>query len=147
MSENIHAFLSQWTTAERAGGAETLATLLTNDFSGVGPLGFVLPRPAWLDCDHQGLTYEQFSLEEIQIRLHADVAVVTARNNARGGYRGQPLPEALRATIVIVPKSEALELAALHMSSITGTNGFPPMPRSTHSAESSAATNEHREGR
>jgi hypothetical protein len=57
MSEHIHAFRSEWTTAERSGDGETLATLLTDDFSGVGPLGFILPRPAWLDRHRQGLAY------------------------------------------------------------------------------------------
>ncbi len=147
MSEHLHAFLSQWTTAELAGDTETLATLLTDDFSGVGPLGFILPRPAWLDRYRQGLAYEQFSLEEIQIRLYGDVAVVTARNNARGTYQGQPLPEALRATLVIASNSEALRLAAVHMSFIAGTQGSPPMPGPTDSAESYAATNADREGR
>ena len=126
MSENLHAFLSQWTTAELAGDTETLATLLTDDFAGVGPLGFILPRPAWLDRYRQGLAYEQFSLEEIQMRLYGDVAVVTARNNARGSYQGQPLPEALRATLVIACDSEALQLAAVHMSFVAGTRAPHP---------------------
>ena len=147
MSEPIYAFLSQWTTAERAGDAETLATLLIDDFCGVGPLGFILPRPAWLDRHRQGLAYEQFSLEEIQIRLYGDVAVVTARNNARGTYQGQPLPEALRATLVIVSNSEAMRLAAVHMSFIAGTQGSPPMPGPTDSVDSSAATNADRKER
>ena len=149
MSKHIHAFLSQWTTAELAGDAETLATLLTDDFSGVGPLGFVLHRPAWLDRHHQGLAYEQFSLEEIQIRLYlyGEVAVVMARNNARGTYQGQPLPEALRATLVIVPKSEGLELAAVHMSFIAGTQGSPPWPGPSDSTARSAATNPDQEAR
>ena len=149
MSDHIHAFLSQWTTAERSGDADTLATLLTDDFSGVGPLGFVLLRPAWLDRHHQGLAYEQLSLEEIQIRLYlyGEVAVVTARNSARGTYQDQPLPEALRATLVIVPKSEGLELAAVHMSFIAGTQGSPPLPGSSDSTARSAATNPDREER
>ena len=147
MPEHIHAFLSQWTDAEHAGDAETLATLLTDDFSGVGPLGFVLPRPAWLDRYRQGLAYEQFSLEEIQIRLYGDVAVVTARNNARGTYQGQPLPEALRATLVIASDSGAVRLAAIHMSFIAGTQGSPPIPGRIDPAESSAAKNADREGR
>jgi len=114
---------------------------LADDFCGVGPLGFVLLRPAWLDCHRQGLTYEQFSLEEIQIRPYDHVAVVTARNNARGTYREQPLPEALRTTIVVVPKSGTLRLAAVHMSFIAGTQGSPPMPGSTGSTKGSVATN------
>ena len=149
MSDHIHAFLSQWTAAELAGDAETLATLLTDDFSGVGPLGFVLPRPAWMDRYRQGLVYEQFSLEEIQIRLYlfGELAVVTARNNARGTYQGQPLPEALRATLVIVPKSEGLELAAVHTSFIAGTQGSPPLPGPSDSTARSATMNEDREER
>ncbi len=148
MSEPIHAFLSLWTTAERAGDAETLATLLADDFCGVGPLGFILSRPAWLDRYRQGLAYQQFSLEEIQIRLYGDVAVVTARNNARGTYQGQPLPEALRATLVIASNSQASRLAAIHMSFIAGTpQGSAPMPGPTNSTESGAATNTDREER
>ena len=154
MSEHTHAFLSEWTTAERAGDAETLATLLTDDFCGVGPLGFILPRPAWLDRHRQGLSYEQFSLDEILIRLCSDVTVVTARNLARGAYRGQPLPEALRATLVIASNSQAIasnsqavRLAAVHMSFIAGTPGSPPMPGPTASAESTADTNAEKKRR
>ncbi len=146
MSEHIHAFLSKWTTAERAGDAERLATLLTHDFAGVGPLGFVLPRPAWLDRYRQGLAYEQFSLEEIQIRLYDEVAVITARNNAGGTYQDQPLPEALRATLVIASNSEAVRLAAVHMSFIAGTKGSPPMPRPADSVASSANINAEENG-
>ena len=55
MSEHIHAFLSQWTVAERAGDAETLATLLTDDFavlarsdsSSPGPHGWTAIAKAW----------------------------------------------------------------------------------------------------
>ena len=81
------------------------------------------------------------------MRLYGDVAVVTARNNARGSYQGQPLPEALRATLVIASNSEALQLAAVHMSFIAGAQGSPPVPGPTDSAESSAATNVDWKGR
>jgi ketosteroid isomerase-like protein len=147
MSESIYAFLSQWTTAERAGDAETLATLLVDDFFGVGPLGFMFSRPAWLNRHRQGLSYEQFSLEEIQIHRYGDVAIVAARNKACGTYQGQPLPEALRATLVVVSNSETLRLVAVHMSFIAGTCGSPPMPGPTDSVESSAATNAGRDKR
>ncbi|MGB6772275.1 MAG: nuclear transport factor 2 family protein [Candidatus Dormiibacterota bacterium] len=147
MSENIDAFLSKWTTAERDGDAEALEALLADDFYGVGPLGFVLPRAAWLDRHRQGLAYEQFGLEDVRVRHHGAVALVTARNNTRGTYRGQPIPEALRATLVIVSDSEALGLAAIHMSFLAGTRGAPPMPLPDNSAESSAQTPAVEEGR
>jgi ketosteroid isomerase-like protein len=147
MTQPIHAFLSEWTTAERVGDTERLAVLLADDFSGVGPVGFVLPRPAWLDRHRQGLVYEQFSLDEIQIRVYGDVAVVEARNRTQGTYHGQPLPGALRATLVIVSKSEAERLAAVHMSFIAGTERPLLRPGTTDSAKSSTATNEEEQGR
>jgi ketosteroid isomerase-like protein len=147
MTEHTDAFLSEWTAAERAGDTEKLATLLTDDFYGVGPLGFVLPRSAWLGRHRQGLAYEHFSLEEIQVRLYGDVALVSARNNTRGTYQGQPLPEAVRATLVIASNSETSRLAAIHMSFIAGTQGSPAIPAPTDSAESSADAHADRKGR
>jgi hypothetical protein len=65
---DVQAFLSKWSEAERRGDREALATLLTEDFSGVGPLGFILPKQAWLDrYDANGLKYDKFDLEETQI--------------------------------------------------------------------------------
>jgi hypothetical protein len=147
MSDHIHAFLSEWTTAERTGDAETLATLLADDFTGVGPLGFVLDRPAWLDRYRQGLAYEQFSLDEIHIRLYGEVAVVGARANARGTHQDRPISESLRVTLVIASRWEAVRLATVHMSFIAGTRGSPPMPAPIGSAESSADQNAVRRGR
>ncbi len=109
--------------------------------------GSVGPRPAWLDRHRLGLAYEQFSLEAIQIRHYGDVVVVGARNNAHGTYQGQPVPEALRATLVIGSDSETLRLAAIHLSFIAGTPGSPPVPGPTDSAENRSATNADWEGR
>jgi ketosteroid isomerase-like protein len=134
MTEHLDVFLSDWTGAERAGDTEKLATLLTDDFYGVGPLGFVLPKPAWLARHGQGLAYEAFDLDEIQVHLHCDLALVTARNNTRGTYRGQSLPEATRATLVVAADSDPLRLAAIHMSFIAGTHGSPPVPSAANAA-------------
>jgi len=135
MSERLEAFLSEWTTAERIGDVEKLATILTEDFYGVGPLGFVLPRAAWLDRHRQGLVYESFGLDDLQIHHFGGVGLVTARNNTRGTYHGQPLPEALRATLLIPTNSATTALAAIHMSFIAGTPGSPPLPVAANPTE------------
>ncbi len=124
----IDSLLSEWTAAERAGDAEQLATLLTDDFYGVGPLGYILPKAAWTGRHLQGLEYEAFDLDEIQLHLYGDVALVTARHRAVGTHQGQPLPETLRVTLVVVSDSGTARLACVHMSFIGGTPGTPPLP-------------------
>ena len=124
----IDSFLSEWSTAERNGDAAALEALLTDDFLGVGPLGFTLPKPAWLTRHQQGLAYETFGLEEVQTRVHGDTALVTARQTARGTYRGNPTPEAVRATLALVNEGGRWRMAGIHMSFIAGTPGAPPVP-------------------
>jgi len=48
MGDSIRAFLQQWAAAERAGDATALGELLTEDFVGIGPVGFALPKAAWV---------------------------------------------------------------------------------------------------
>jgi ketosteroid isomerase-like protein len=113
----IESFLSGWATAERDGDTATLQTLLTSNFTAVGPLGFILSKQAWLARHRQGgLTYDSFGLAEAQTRVLGDAAVVTARNTTSGAYQGHPLPGAVRATLVLVSDSGNWRLAAIHMS-------------------------------
>jgi ketosteroid isomerase-like protein len=85
---DVDTFLSDWSDAERNGDGTALATLLTDDFLGVGPLGFVLPKEIWVHrFDQFGLDYETFDLDEVQTRVHGDAALVTARQTARGTAR------------------------------------------------------------
>ena len=90
IADDIQAFLDQWTVAEQAGSTEQLDRLLTDDFAGIGPLGFNLPRQAWLDRHRsRELRYDRFNLTEVQSRVYGPVAVVTARNNTGGSYQQQ----------------------------------------------------------
>jgi ketosteroid isomerase-like protein len=130
---DVDTFLSDWSDAERNGDGTALATLLTNDFLGVGPLGFVLPKEIWVHrFDQFGLDYETFDVDEVQTRVHGDAAVVTARQTARGTAGGQPVPEAVRATLTLVADSGTWRLAGIHMSFIAGTPGAPPLPGAAH---------------
>ena len=138
MTNDLNTFLAQWTNAERAGDAESLdKTLLADDFYGVGPLGFVLPKPAWLARHRQGdLRYETFELDELTTHVLGDTAIVTARNNTRGAFQGHPIPEAVRAMLVIANNNGTWQLVAIHMSFIAGTRGAPALPVPGTPAES-----------
>ncbi len=136
MADNIQAFLDEWSAAEQAGDTERLETLLTDDFAGVGPLGFILPRQAWLARHRQrDLAYDSFGLAEVQARVHGGAAIVTARNDTRGSYQGHPIPEATRATLVLVSDAGNWQLAAAHMSFIAATRGAPPFPGAANRPE------------
>jgi len=125
----IEEFFTAWAAAEQAGDAATLETQLAGDFTAVGPLGFILTKQAWLSRHRQGdLTYQAFSLSEVNPRTVAGAAIITARNNTRGSYQGHPIPEAVRATLVLVSDTGSWKLAAIHMSFIAGTPGAPPIP-------------------
>jgi ketosteroid isomerase-like protein len=125
----IDEFLSAWCGAERDADVKALDSLLTEDFVGVGPLGFTPDKPAWL-ARHRGgdLTYDTFKLDERQIRVHGDTVVATVRQLARGAYQGHPTPDPIRATLTIIKESGQWRLAGIHMSFIAGTPGAPPIP-------------------
>jgi ketosteroid isomerase-like protein len=131
MDDSIHPFLQRWAAAERAGDAAALGELLTEDFTGIGPVGFVLPKAAWIGRHSNGLHYDAFAVDEIQVRAYGDVAVAVARDTQHGTAFGHPVPEALRTTHVLVRQAGSWRLASVHMSFIAGTPGAPPGASST----------------
>lgn len=127
--DDITAALDRWAAAEAAGDADAIAGLLTDDFLGVGPLGFLLPRQAWLGRHGpDALTYEKFELQETQVREYGDTAVVTTLVDQPGTYQGNPIPRNVRSTLVLVNQDGAWRLAQNHMSFVAGTPGAPQVP-------------------
>jgi ketosteroid isomerase-like protein len=128
-NSRVDEVLSAWTSAELRGDTAALERLLTQDFTGAGPLGFLLSKPDWLARHAPGqLAYESYQLSETQQHLHGDTAVVIARQTARGTHRGNPIPEQLRATLVLIEEGGDWRLLSLHFSFIAGTPGAPALP-------------------
>lgn len=128
MTDTIESFFAEWPRAEQAGDTARLDRLLTDDFVGTGPLGFTLPRQAWLARFGQGLRYDEFSVEDLQPREHGDTAVVLGRHRQTGSFGGAPIPQVLQATHVLTRDGAGWRLAAVHMSFVAGTPGAPPLP-------------------
>jgi ketosteroid isomerase-like protein len=130
--QDIETFISTWADAEREGDAGTTERLLTDDFVGIGPVGFQLPKEAWLQRQTSGdLHYDELSLEEIATRHYGECAVTTARWNAHGTAQGHPIPEATRITLITVKGDGGWRLAGIHFSFIAGTPGAPGAPGSS----------------
>lgn len=128
--EELAAVLDKWAAAELAGDQAALDGMLTEDFLGIGPLGFLLPRPAYLArLGPQGLSYDSFTLEDVQVRTYGDdTAIVVTRLVQPGSYQGNPVPEQARTTIVLVRVDGGWKLANVQFSFVAGTQGAPPIP-------------------
>src|SRR5215207_2106083 len=109
---DLSDFLATWAAAERDADAATTDRLLTDDFIGIGPVGFQLPKQAWLHRQTGGgLRYDSLSLDEVTTREYAGWAITTARWNARGTAQGHPIPETTRVTLVTVKVAGEWRLA------------------------------------
>jgi ketosteroid isomerase-like protein len=125
---DFDTFLAAWADAERTGDAAATSLLLTDDFVGIGPLGFMLPKAAWLNRQTDGgLHYDHLSLDEIETRHYEHCAVTTARWNAQGKAQGRPIPEAARVTLISVNDRGEWRMAGIHYSFIAGTPGAPQL--------------------
>jgi ketosteroid isomerase-like protein len=128
-TDQINKFLEEWMQAELAGDSAAIGERLSGDFLGVGPLGFMLPREAWLQRFDHGLHYDEFDLAEAQVRQYGDTAVVVGRQTQSGSFGGNPLPfSVVRTTLLLERTSGSWRLAGAHMSFIAGTPGAPPVP-------------------
>jgi catechol 2,3-dioxygenase-like lactoylglutathione lyase family enzyme/ketosteroid isomerase-like protein len=109
----------QWAAAEQRGDTDTLDTLTTADFTLVGPLGFVLRKPEWLQRYRTGgLVTRSLAWEDTTVREYGDTAVVVGRHTQQAEFRGTPVNGSFRATHVVVRQHGAWRLAGIHLSPI-----------------------------
>ena len=128
--DDVRTVINAWLGAERDGDAEASERLLTEDFVGIGPLGFQLTKSAWLHrITGGGLHYERLDLDETTVRTFPGCAILTGRWNAEGTAGGHPVPEAARLTLVAVATDDSWQVASIHYSFVAGTAGAPALPR------------------
>ena len=116
-----------WATAELRGDTTFLERILTDDYTGIGPLGFMLTKQEWLVRHQAGdLKYESFSLDEVKVRVYNnDAAVLTGRQVQNGAYRGNSIQAQFRTTLVFVRQQGQWQLASLQLSTIGQPPNFP----------------------
>jgi hypothetical protein len=99
---DIDTLLDTWQDAERNGDRTQLDLVLTENFVGIGPVGLMLPKAAWLERFGPDLRYDRLDLAEVSTRSYGDATVVIARQHASGEARGNPLPSDTRVSFVVV---------------------------------------------
>jgi ketosteroid isomerase-like protein len=111
----------RWTEAEVGGDTATLDGLATEDFTLVGPAGFVPTKHQWLDRYRGGgLRTRALRFEEAATRVYGDTAVTVARQIQEADYHDRPVNGEFRVTRVAVRNGSRWRLAGLHLSPIAG---------------------------
>jgi hypothetical protein len=119
--EDVSALLAGWVAAEAGNDPEALETLLADDFTAVGPHGFVLDRGQWLErYRSHALRNTAFTLQEPRFRAYGHCDVVIARQIQQATYQGSDASGQFRATLVAVPVGDQLRIAGVHLSPING---------------------------
>ena len=67
LHHEIRELTDTWTAAEVDGDLQVLDEILTDDFRGIGPLGFVLDKAAWLHRFAGGLHNKTLSIERLNV--------------------------------------------------------------------------------
>jgi uncharacterized protein (TIGR02246 family) len=126
MTSELFDLVTRWARAEEANDAGALDRLLTADFVGVGPLGFVLGRDQWLARFGNGLENRAFAVEDAQVRDYGDAAVVVGVLDQETSFRGGDNSGRFRITLVAVRPEDRWRLAGVHIGPLQQPAGPPP---------------------
>ena len=117
----------RWRAAEVAGDTATLDGLTAHEFRLVGPLGFVLSKPQWLQRYASGaLVTSALDWREVDTQVVGDTAVSVGVHDQRASYQGRPSEGTFRSTHVWQGGGEEWRLLSIQLSPI---GSVTPPPR------------------
>ncbi|MGH3431358.1 MAG: nuclear transport factor 2 family protein [Thermocrispum sp.] len=121
----------RWAAAEVRGDTDELAAMITDDFTMVGPLGFVLDREQWLGRHTSGdLVTEQLNWVDVQVRVLGATAISIGTQEQQVKHKGSAVNGKLRITHVFVRGDDGQwRIAGLHMSPVFGEPPFGQLGR------------------
>lgn len=112
------ALWQSWAVAERHADADALQSLLADDFRAVGPVGFVLDKPAWLRRYQDGLSHERFELDPPDTLVKDGTAIAVGVQSQSGSFQGHRTDGRFRVTLIGRREEEGWILQGLHLSPI-----------------------------
>ncbi|WP_328603390.1 nuclear transport factor 2 family protein [Amycolatopsis sp. NBC_00345] len=117
--KKIQELVDNWAAAEVAGDADALAALAVDDFTVVGPVGFVLPKDQWLDRYRSGsLKTSKLSVEDLLVREYGDTVVAIGKHTQEMAYQGHPSQGEFRITHIAGRRGDDWLLVGQHLSQI-----------------------------
>lgn len=123
--EQIHELGRHWAEAEQRGDSAALAAMTIEEFTFVGPAGFVLDRDRWLARYPNGeLVTHSLAWDEVTVRDYGDAAVAVGVHTQQASFRGHPADGSFRATHIAVRRDGRWFLAGIHLSPVGGPPPF-----------------------
>ena len=125
MSEQeVLDLVQSWAAAELGEDADGLGELLADDFTGIGPLGFVLTKQQWAGRYRGGeLHNTAFEVKEPQVRLYGDTAIVVGVQKQETSFKGHDTGGEFRLGLVAAKQDGRWLVAGVQLS---GPLGPPP---------------------
>lgn len=122
--------VDSWAEAELLGRVDAYDHLLSPDFTGIGPVGYVLTRRQWADRHQNGLTNHRFEVLDRQVRRYGDTAIVTGVQEQDTIARGHDASGSFRIALVVVRRNDRWEIAHLQLSGpLRAATAPPPLPQ------------------
>jgi uncharacterized protein (TIGR02246 family) len=113
---DILDLLQRWASAELNGDSHAYADLLTQDFVGVGPVGFVLNGEQWAQRHKGDLKNHEFEVLEPHVRSYGDAAIVEAVQRQVTTAMGRDTSGKFRLGMVLVRSDPSWRIAHIQLS-------------------------------
>ncbi|WP_051580546.1 nuclear transport factor 2 family protein [Pseudonocardia acaciae] len=117
--EQVLEFGRRWADAEQRGDADALDAMATDDFTLVGPFGFLLDKSQWVHRYRSGaLVTQELTWRDVTVREYGDTAVAVGVHAQRAAHQGRQNDGEFRSTHVLVRAADGWRLASMHLSRI-----------------------------
>jgi ketosteroid isomerase-like protein len=115
VDREIRELATRWAMAEVDSDIKTLDRLLADEFCGIGPFGFVLDKPAWLDRFAGGLHNEDLKFADLQIRNHGDSVIVVGVLDQQATFNDSDSSGQYRVSFVASRQGGRWKIASCHI--------------------------------
>ncbi len=146
-TNQIKNLLNGSAEAQRLSEVDDLSSLLSDDFTLVGPLGFVVPKQQWLAQFRTGaLRIASLEWDEIDIRTYgyAQVAIIVGRLTQAATYAEKPADGRFRVTAIALRLGPRWQLTGAHYSPIAAPPPDATITTSDTEQESQPIPQTHR---
>ncbi len=111
---------NRWAEAIVKGDVATLERLYADEYMAIDPTGATFTKDQDIANVKSGnFKLASFKIDELKVRVHGDVAVVTSRNTIKGTYMGKDASGAYRGTDVFVKRGGRWQVLTTQATAVT----------------------------